>query len=328
MSELATQLRAYYEATTAPVDVATIADRPVPSGLQIVDDFDAVQGAPAGRGPVRRWMAVAASIAALALIAGLIYAGTRTDEEPAPADEPPTSAPADPDPATGDLPAELDSPGRPLPAGRYGTELLGVELLFEIPDDMLLAAAKESLIVVAASASGDELSYPPSNRDWTPDNVEQLVFARIDGWSTRDEASDTSADAASIDPYDVDGWIASNDLTLVTDEQQTIAGRPARVFEVDVDPGSGVRAGTCLGIYQPCFFSSSVSSATDASRARESWVSASVDQRFYLITIDESEPLLITATAPVGSDWIDVVEGQIISTLALGPDAPPLGIGD
>ena len=44
----------------------------------------------------QRWMMVAASVAALALVGGLIFAATRADEDPVPADQPAPTVPAEP----------------------------------------------------------------------------------------------------------------------------------------------------------------------------------------------------------------------------------------
>jgi hypothetical protein len=44
----------------------------------------------------RRWLMVAAAIAVLALVGGLIFAGTRADEDLVPADQPVPTVPADP----------------------------------------------------------------------------------------------------------------------------------------------------------------------------------------------------------------------------------------
>lgn len=44
----------------------------------------------------RRWMTVAAVAAALVLVGGLIFAGTRTDEAPVPADQPELTVPREP----------------------------------------------------------------------------------------------------------------------------------------------------------------------------------------------------------------------------------------
>ena len=44
----------------------------------------------------RRWMMVAASVAALALVGGLIFAAPRADEDPVPADQPEPTVPAEP----------------------------------------------------------------------------------------------------------------------------------------------------------------------------------------------------------------------------------------
>jgi hypothetical protein len=164
---------------------------------------------------------------------------------------------------------------------------------------------------------------------FTPETSLALTFQRWAGWSTRDEAV-VETPTASIDPYDVDAWVAENDVTLIADTTTTIAGRPARVFDVQVDPATTVQAaidtGTestlgCLAGWEPCFYSGTV--ASDYAR-RTQWVSAQQIVRYYLITIEGSEPLLISVGGPAGSEWYDEVESSVIATLQLGPDAPPL----
>ena len=73
--------------------------------------------------------------------------------------------------------------------------------------------------------------------------------------------------------------------------------------------------------WEPCFYTGTV--ASDYAR-RTQWISAQAIERFYLITIEGSEPLLISVGGPAGSEWFDEVESTVIATLQLGPDAPPL----
>lgn len=293
----------------------------------------------------RNWI-VAAAAAALLLIAGLVVATTRNDDTtlvpadpPAPTIEPDDAAnpPAvDPEPEDAEAPVadpEPDEPEATVPdpstigeqipvfgetaeAGQYTTFVLGVDASFTTPRPLFVAANRASDVTLIDGYDGG----------YTPDTGLSLNLVRWAGWSTRDEAVDETP-SASIDPYDVDAWVAENDVTLISDTTTTIADRPARVFDVQVDPASTVQAapntsGGCFAGWEPCFYNGTV--ASDYGQ-RTQWVSAQRITRFYLITIEGSEPLLISVGGPAGSEWFDEVESSVIATLQLGPDAPPLG---
>lgn len=292
----------------------------------------------------RNWI-VAAAAAGLLLIAGLVVAATRNDDTTlVPADPPaPTVAPDDAatppaaDPAPEGAPASDPSTiGEPLPvggagapAGRYRTNVLGIDVSFTTPRPLIVAANRVSDVVLLTNCTVPNRPYSACwDGSFTPESVLALTFQRWAGWSTRDEAV-VETPTASIDPYDVDAWVADNDVTLITDTTTTIAGRPARVFDVQVDPATTVQAATdtgtestrgCVAGWEPCFYTGTV--ASDYAR-RTQWISAQAMARFYLITIEGSEPLLISVGGPAGSDWFDEVESTVIATLQLGPDAPP-----
>jgi hypothetical protein len=283
----------------------------------------------------RNWI-VAAAAAVLLLIAGLVVAATRNDDATlVPADTPaPTVAPDDAanpptvDPAPDDAEVTAVDPatvGEQIPvrgdtaaAGQYTTNVLGVDVSFTTPRPLFVAANRTSDVVLIDGYDSDG-SFPP-------DTGRALTFQRWAGWSTRDEAV-VETPTASIDPYDVDAWVADNDVTLIADTTMTIAGRPTRVFDVQVDPATTVQAATntsggCIAGWEPCFYTGTV--ASDYA-VRAQWISAQQISRFYLITIEESEPLLIGVSGPAGSEWFDEVESSVIASLELGPDAPPLG---
>lgn len=281
----------------------------------------------------RNWI-LAAAAAVLLLIAGLVAATRNDDATLVPADTPaPTVAPNPPaaDPAPDDAEATAVDPatvGEQIPArgpdatieaGRYTTNVLGMDVSFTTPRPLVVFANRASDVVLVDGSDGS----------FTPESGRALSFARWAGWSTRDEAV-IETPTASIDPYDVDAWVADNDVTLIADTTTTIAGRPARVFDVQVDPDTTVQAtrtgsassGGCLAGWEPCFYTGTV--ASDYA-VRTQWISAQQISRFYLITIEGSEPLLIGVSGPAGSEWFDEVESSVIATLQLGPDAPPLG---
>ena len=291
----------------------------------------------------RNWI-FAATAAVLLLVVGLVVAATRNDDTTlVPADTPaPTVAPDDAanPPAVDPAPEEAEAPvadpepdeapavdpatvGEQIPvfgetaaAGRYTTFVLGIDASFTTPRPLFVAANRASDVTLIDGYDGG----------YTPETGLALSFSRWAGWSTRDEAV-IETPAASIDPYDVDAWVTDNDVTLIADTTTTIAGRPTRVFDVQVDPDTTVQAvpntsGGCFAGWEPCFYNGTV--ASDYGQ-RTQWVSAQRITRFYLITIEGSEPLLISVGGPAGSEWFDEVESSVIATLQLGPDAPPLG---
>ena len=83
--------------------------------------------------PKRQWLLVAAVIAVLGLVAGLVFIGNRADEEPVPADEPEPTAPE----ATVQEEPAAEPEAVPLAQfeefgpGTYETTLLGVPLTFD-----------------------------------------------------------------------------------------------------------------------------------------------------------------------------------------------------
>jgi len=249
-----------------------------------------------------------------------------TDPEPAPdaAEPEPEPEPAVPGtdvPAPVDEPTYLDFTGPDLVAGeRYASVFLGVEVEFTLPRDLLLATHRAGAIVMI---DGFE------NGLYSPDTGLAVGLQRWAGWSTRDEAALVEP-AASIDPEDIDGWIAANDIVVSGDTTREIAGRSARVLDVSVDPLSEVQApvgfeGGCFPGWEPCFHMGATASDDESTRVRGDWVSAKRITRIYLVPIEGSEPLLITVGGPPGSPWFDEIESTFIESLVIGPDRPPIG---
>ena len=115
-------------------------------------------------------------------------------------------------------------------------------------------------------------------------------------------------------------------MTITSDDQIVVAGRTARVIDVEVDPRSAVRANSCVDNYQPCFFAASIAGDEDGIRSRTVQVSGAVSQRIYIVPIEGFEPLVIMATAPIGSEWLDIVQANMVGSLRIGPDAAPIGV--
>jgi hypothetical protein len=282
----------------------------------------------------------ALALVALVALGALALTACGDDDEPAAGDPPASTAAPDTTgaPATTEAaPATTEAPettgvsaaigtAETLPQqfevaapGRYTTDVLGVTVSYDTPRDLLIT-------LHAPGRIGMVDGFDPATGEYPPETGIALGFRRWAGWSTAEEAT-ADVPSASIEPYDVDAWFAANDVIVLSDETTTVADHPARVFEVTVDPDTDMGAdaaghGACFEGWEPCFYIGSAAPETDT---LSDWVSAKRVTRFYLVTIDGSEPVLISVGAPEGDPWFDEVESTVIATLELGPDALPLG---
>lgn len=272
---------------------------------------------------------LAAAVAAI-VVGGLITIGTRGGTEEVPAVPAPTTtgAPTTTDVSTTIAPtttvgvpsedaAAVPSFGASAVPGRYWSFVLGVDVEFTLPRTLYVASNE-------LGSLGLIDGYDAVGGTYSPDTGRALAFRRLGGWSTRDEAVSRTP-TGSIDPYDIDAWVAANDVNLLADTTTEIDGHPTRVVDVQVDPASAVQApegpNGCFAGWEPCFhYGLTVPRPT----ARKDWVSAQRITRFYLVTIDGSEPVLIEVGAPPGSDFFDEVASTVIPSIVFGPDAPPL----
>lgn len=306
-----------------------------------------------GDEPRRPLVTLVAAAAVVALVVGgLVYIGTRDDRDEIPAapvpttepaiDEGATPAPTTPvaeeeatpvttaaeavteestEPISPIVPSDAAEPvpgfGSSAVPGTYWSFVLGVDIEFELPRTMFVAANELGSLGLIDGYNAQTGSY-------TPDTGVALAFRRLAGWSTREEAVSRTA-LGSIDPYDIDGWIADNDVTVLSDSTTEISGHPTRVVDVTVDPDSTVQGpegpNGCFAGWEPCFH---YGLTAPRPTQRKDWVSAQRVTRFYLITIDDSEPILVEVGAPAGSDFFDEVETTVIASLTLGEDGPPL----
>lgn len=273
----------------------------------------------------RRPLMVAAVVAVLALVVGLIIAATRVDEDLVPADEPVPTLPAEPEPATESESVEpLPFPGQAVEAERYEASQMGVPMTFDVPEPMALWATAANWIFMIDSEADSRTKRPERT-------ARELSFSRIAGWNDRAQAGDGAyVGSGSIDPYDVEAWIAGNDVIVDRKTTTTVAGRSTTVLDVRVDPTST----TAQSNYnctegEVCFWAASRSGRTPGQGARlnEPAVSTGRINRFWLITIDGHDPLLVHAAAVTGDEaWLDTVDATTIATLQLGDDAPPFPV--
>lgn len=222
-------------------------------------------------------------------------------------------------------PAEEQATAVPLPAqhqmaqaGRYATGQMGVTMEFTTPRELFVTLNGPGEI---GMVDGFDLA----TGEYSTENGIALGIRRWAGWSSAEDAT-AEVPTASLDPYDVDTWFASTEVMVLSDETRTIADRPVRVFDVTVDPETDLVSdvpgeGVCFEGFEPCIY---IGSSTSSPDSVNDWLSAIRTTRFYLFTIEGSQPLLIRASAPHGHPWIDEVESSVIPSLVLGPDAPPL----
>jgi len=279
----------------------------------------------------RRWPLVAAAAAVAALAIGAIALVNRDDgtEQPADVPEPtptidlapePEAETADVEFGSGATPADLPFAGRgdgsSVDPGRYTTDLLGVDVAFDVPRDLYVVDARPGTVVLLGLLQG-ELGVD----EYTLDNGVFLSMSRVAGWSTPEESLSPN-NVGSIEPYDIDSWIDSNGLVVSLDEATEVDGREARVVQVRVSQDSESAPG-CETAWEPCVYTDAI--AADLNGVRDWALGANRSDRRYLVTIEGSEPLLIVAGGGDGSVWFDEFEDELMADIELGPDAPPLG---
>lgn len=225
-----------------------------------------------------------------------------------------TEPPAEAKPTALALPAQAEM----APGGRYSTDQMGVSMEFTTPRELFVTLNGPGEI---GMVDGFDLA----TGEYSPETGIAFGIRRWAGWSTAEEAT-AQVPTASIDPYDVDTWFASTDVMVLGDEARTIGDRPVRVFDVTVDPETELVShvpgeGVCFEGFEPCIY---IGASTSDPDTVNDWLSGIRTTRFYLFTIEGSEPLLIRASAPHGHPWIEEVESTVIPSLVLGPDAPPL----
>lgn len=129
-----------------------------------------------------------------------------------------------------------------------------------------------------------------------------------------------------MDPLDLDAWLdTAEGVVLLASSEDTIAGRPARVVDVTVDP---TIEGEERDPSDKCSFEGLPPCLTYGVGAppfpdRSLWIAAGRVTRLHVLTIEGFEPLVVEVGAAAGSDWFDQVAETILPSLVLGPDGPP-----
>lgn len=320
--DLARQLVAYVDRTTEPVTVPPtlwmLTDEPTDATDREDDMLSPNDDRP---NRTRTWVLIAAAVAAVALVAGLLVASR--DDDPVPVDEPepaPTTAPIQDSEATDVEPLPFDN--FDVGPGRYETGFLGVDAIFDVPVALQVFAAGAGRVVISDHAGIER----PGNSIFPPD-ARFITFTRLGGWYTKSEATTRDhAVAAGISPDDPETWIEDNDVIATTIQTIEVAERPTRTWDAIVDPASDIDLEfvACSADVNPCFPIGSVArQEVTPTRVGDPWVQVDTVNRFWLIAIVGHEPLLVTAHAGADDEaWLDLVESTTIATLELGPDAP------
>jgi hypothetical protein len=121
---------------------------------------------------------------------------------------------------------------------------------------------------------------------------------------------------ASIDPLDIDGWIAQNDVIELGRSSTVISGFPAEVRTVRVDPDSDLGDGVCPFDERPCFWPWSLSDAAEpppeADEFNPFFFEAIRVFRIWVIDVADGDPINVIASAVDGDEaWLDDVAPQI-----------------
>jgi hypothetical protein len=212
--------------------------------------------------------------------------------------------------------------GEPVPgfyefarAGTYQTDDLGVLITFTNDDDYF----------VIGRGAGHTLFIKWDADDPLPtfgDRLRSVWFERIGSWYSRAESVDTTyAGLGSIDPYDLDAWVADNAVIVDRTGTTTVGSRPARLLDVRPDPEAGI-SGPCIEDFVPCIRVSTLSSAMVDSTEHHSAkypLASGYLARMWLVEMDGYEPVLIRINAPDEKiAWLDEVEENVLPTITFG----------
>lgn len=284
--------------------------------LQLVGDCAGAHRLAPARDPRRSWVMIAATVAALGLVAGLMFVGTRDEDAAVSSDGSLSSTSLPTAPPDEELPT-LAFAGSDVEPGRYQTDLLGVTAAFDVPISGRLYISNPDRVLLADSFRNDS-PFPVTTRT--------LSFARIAAWNTPEESSDDRFfGPGSIDADDLDAWIDANAVVVDARSTTTVDSRPTTVVDVRLEDSETNQTYFCPDPTGSCIWAASPPSRLDDnSRLDEILVSTGQINRFWLVRIGEYEPLLIHAAAAEGDEaWLDLVERTTVSTLRLGADVPP-----
>ncbi len=264
------------------------------------------------------WTALGAIVAVSLVIAAAVLAldliGDPAARSAGPARRAETVAPLPAE--SGTLPpaiaSELPYPGGAVPPGRYATELLGIPIEFTIATATALRTARPGTVLLTpVGTAANDLEGAP-----------HVQFVRVAGWNTRREASDRRfRGVGSIAPDDIETWLADNDLLVDRRARTTVDGRPARVYDLRVDPVSDLGQDVCSPRLRPCFWFASVAAEVSPHAAirLDSALYGPTTVRLWLIEVAGEDPILVEAAAVAGDEsWLNDFEAVTITSLEVG----------
>ena len=198
--------------------------------------------------------------------------------------------------------------GGPVEPGTYATDLMGTEVGLTLDAQWELPIGEPGAFVLI---SQNQLG-PTS---------EAVLLIRPTGLADPGQAAaEMSQPTMNGAPDDVDAWLAAaGELIVTRDEPTTVAGIPARVLDLVVDPsGTASVPGGCGDPTNRCFQLASTGTA---------WlphlvVRTTESYRLWFVDQGDFAPILIFAVAQEGNEqWFDEADA-LVEGLALGDPAP------
>ena len=259
----------------------------------------------------KRWPLFAAAAAVVALLVGGLALINRDDGTEVPADTPtPTVAPTTVAPTT-TVPETLALPseGSLAPPGRYATDAFGVPASFEIPD-----VASSPWTVAVNNREGVVLAHGENTF---------VAIKRVGSFYDADQAVDPSIRGlGSIPPDGIDEWIAANRLIVDESTEVTVGGRTTKYRQLRIPAGVGGELCT-NGIPSPCLNMISSSADQQGFNPFPTIVATELPGSFWIIDMDEFEPLGIWAstTDQDHQTWLDEL-APMFDSIEFGDPAP------
>lgn len=269
------------------------------------------------------------AVLAVALVAGsALYVSepsTISSTVPTTAEDPPTPTPASR--AFSAAPTFPAAREQIVQAGTYQTPLLGVALEFTLDVALIVGTADPSIINLSDTPFG------PDDRVFGPVTGRGVSLWRLGAWNTREEAVDATYLApGTIDPTDIDRWIAANDVIVSSEAEIDVDGLTARVIDVRIDPESTQTTDEdeCGGPDR-CFWYASVpdrSNSPGAAPFRQvPPMVASHSYRLWLVPLGDLEPMMVVAWSPHNeSGWLDRIEDTVVASLRVGEPREPMAV--
>lgn len=190
----------------------------------------------------------------------------------------------------------------PIEPGTYRIDLNGASVVTDLPGGL-----------------GAWLSIP----GWTslvdsPEVDTYLHFMRPDGLKTLAEAGDPSPDAASIDPRDIDRWLAELPMTAVEDTSFDIEGASVRRLLVEADD-SDFNAAACAPQELPCFYV--YGQAPDLAFREVFPFTAGFTRVLWVVDPGFGDPIWISFGQRDGEDLVDELDSALMRSLRVEIDA-------